>query len=125
MEETLRAELTAITTKLSDQGVMSSREGQALMRRQAELRETLELFDKQHALSAEISQTTDLQADPELAELAAQDLAKLRAEQAAIELRLEETLRPKDPNDRKNAIVEIRAGAGGDEEEVKKGKRDA
>ena len=53
--------------------------------------------------------------DPELAELAALEIAELEPQTAKIEEELRRMLLPKDRNDDKNVIVEIRAGAGGDE----------
>jgi peptide chain release factor 1 len=54
-------------------------------------------------------------ADPELAELAKSELPELEARAAALEAEIRALLRPKDPNDSKDAILEIRAGAGGEE----------
>src|SRR5713226_8958668 len=56
-----------------------------------------------------------LLADPDMAELAAADVPGLEARQAQLEEQLRELLLPKDPRDERNVIVEIRAGAGGDE----------
>jgi len=53
--------------------------------------------------------------DPELAELAKSELPELEAREAALAAELRALLRPKDPNDGKDAILEIRAGAGGEE----------
>jgi peptide chain release factor 1 len=53
--------------------------------------------------------------DSELAELARSDLETLRESSSQLEERLRDLLTPKDPNDAKNAIFEIRAGTGGEE----------
>jgi peptide chain release factor 1 len=53
--------------------------------------------------------------DPELRELAEAELGELKAQQESLELEIRRLLLPRDPNDEKNAIVEIRAGTGGDE----------
>lgn len=53
--------------------------------------------------------------DPELQELAELELAELEEEHDQLEANLKVLLLPKDPNDDRNAIVEIRAGTGGDE----------
>ncbi|NLE44486.1 MAG: peptide chain release factor 1 [Chloroflexi bacterium] len=53
--------------------------------------------------------------DPELKELAEAEVERLRRQLEALEARLHELLLPKDPRDEKNVIVEVRAGAGGDE----------
>jgi len=55
------------------------------------------------------------EADPELVALARADLARLPSEIAALEAELYELLIPRDPHDDRDAIVEIRAGTGGDE----------
>ena len=54
-------------------------------------------------------------ADPEMAELAQSELPELEARRDALAAEIRTLLRPKDPNDAKDAILEIRAGAGGDE----------
>jgi peptide chain release factor 1 len=53
--------------------------------------------------------------DPEMAELARGELEGLEARRVEVEAELTELLMPKDPNDEKNALLEIRAGTGGDE----------
>src|SRR5262245_56795259 len=53
--------------------------------------------------------------DPSMAELAAEEIPALEKKQAELEARLKLLLIPKDPRDEKNVIMEIRAGAGGDE----------
>ncbi|MBI4552144.1 MAG: peptide chain release factor 1 [Candidatus Latescibacteria bacterium] len=57
----------------------------------------------------------DATGDAELVELAQAELADLEPKRAALENQLQEWLVPQDPDDAKNAIVEIRAGTGGDE----------
>jgi len=54
-------------------------------------------------------------ADPELRELAEAEVTRLQARMDELEARLRQLLLPKDPRDAKDVIVEIRAGAGGDE----------
>ncbi len=53
--------------------------------------------------------------DPELAELAAMELAELEEKIPSLELAIKTLLIPKDPRDKRNVIMEIRAGTGGDE----------
>lgn len=57
----------------------------------------------------------DTETDPELKEMANSELADLENKKEALYEEIEETLHPDNPNDKKNAIVEIRGGAGGDE----------
>ncbi len=53
--------------------------------------------------------------DPELAAMAAEECAALEGRQAELEERLHVLLVPRDPNDERDVIVEVRAGTGGDE----------
>ena len=53
--------------------------------------------------------------DPEMRELAQQDIADCRAQLDALTDELQTLLLPKDPNDQSNVFLEIRAGTGGDE----------
>ena len=55
------------------------------------------------------------ESDPELAAMAQEELTRLESESAALEEEIKVMLLPKDPNDEKNVILEIRAGTGGDE----------
>ncbi len=69
--------------------------------------ETLRGIDEARALESD--------ADPELAELAKSELQGLSLRRDVLAAEIRALLRPKDPNDAKDAILEIRAGAGGDE----------
>ncbi len=69
-------------------------------------------LEQQLADSRELLEESD---DPELAELAELEIAELAGEASGLEDDLRRMLLPKDRNDDKNVIVEIRAGAGGDE----------
>ena len=56
--------------------------------------------------------------DPELGEMAKEELKNLEEEKIALDSELEVLLIPKDPNDSKNVIMEIRGAAGGDEANI-------
>jgi len=73
-----------------------------------EYKKVLEGIEEARAILAE-------KGDPEMMELARLELEELEEKQPELEQRLKILLLPKDPNDEKNVIVEIRAGAGGDE----------
>lgn len=100
----------------NDAAVFSSPEYPKLAKRQKFLDEvitTSELLDK---LNGDKRQAEELAGgDDEMAELAKAELADIDIQLENIESKLVELLTPKDPNDDKNAILEIRAGAGGDE----------
>ena len=79
------------------------------------LREILELNKKITQFSTSLTEAEGLVNDPELGEIAKEDVVNLKKEIGEAEAKLEELLIPRDPEDDKPAIVEIRAGAGGDE----------
>lgn len=71
-------------------------------------------------LLAQIDGLKDMQkdSDPEIKEMAEMELAEINEQLPEIEAELEVLLIPKDPNDEKNVIVEIRGAAGGDEANI-------
>jgi peptide chain release factor 1 len=81
----------------------------------SEIQETVEAFRIYKGVLTEIAQAEDLAADPDMRELAQDELTRLGAQRAELEQRLKVLLTPRDPNDEKNIIVEIRAGTGGEE----------
>ncbi len=87
-----------------------------LGRRQSELLPMVEKINRLEKLKVEIPEHEKMIADKsELAEMAAAELPSLQAEQTRLLEELRVAMLPKDPYDEKNIIVEIRAGAGGDE----------
>ena len=84
-------------------------------KRASVLRNIIELDQKIKHLSRSLSEAEDLANDPELGEIAKEDIATLKKQIEELNLELEELLIPRDPTDDKPAIIEIRAGAGGDE----------
>nr|MCR5345957.1 PCRF domain-containing protein [Lachnospiraceae bacterium] len=117
--EDLIVRLEEILRDLSEPEVANdSKRFQKLMKEQAEITPIVETYKayKQAKQDEEDSLTMlDEESDPEMKELAKAELndAKDRIEKLENELKI--LLLPKDPNDDKNVIVEIRAGAGGDE----------
>jgi peptide chain release factor 1 len=116
-ETTTRQEYDQLKTRLADPAIYSSREYPALARREGELAKVIELFDEKKVLVAQLAEADDLAklADAEMADLAANEAEALKAKLSEIEEKLAEALLPKDPNDSRDCIVEIRAAAGGDE----------
>ncbi len=84
-------------------------------RRAVTLREIIELNEKLEHFSKSLAEAESLINDPELGEIAKEDIANLKHEIETGKERLEELLIPRNPDDDKPAIIEIRAGAGGDE----------
>lgn len=90
----------------------------ALGKRQAELAEIINVIDELEKIEKnmkENAEITNTEEDAEMKQMAMEENMKLAERKAVLEKELEQMLIPKDPNDKKNIIVEIRAGAGGDE----------
>ena len=64
---------------------------------------------------ADLAAAQEMLADPDMADMAREEVAACQAEMAALEAELQRMLLPKDPDDARPAFVEIRAGTGGDE----------
>jgi peptide chain release factor 1 len=89
-----------------------------LAKARADLDEIVAVFGQYKAVLARIQEAQHILGeggDAELVELAQGELAELRAREVELEGRLRTLLLPKDPADEKSVIVEVRAGAGGDE----------
>jgi peptide chain release factor 1 len=94
------------------------RELQKLGRELAELRPLAEAYDHLRRVERELSENRNLaqsESDPDMRTLAREEVAKLTAEKNRIEAEIRVLSLPKDPNDEKNILIEIRAGAGGEE----------
>ncbi len=87
----------------------------ALGREYAELRPVVEQIDAYRQLLADIDEAEAMLADPEMKELAEEELPALRAQLPQAEADLQLSLLPKDAADQRPAMVEIRPGTGGDE----------
>lgn len=91
---------------------------QQLSRDYARVVAAVELADELTAAERALSQaqtTAQDPADPELQSMASDEVGRLEQQTTELRDRLDEYLNPADPNDSRNTIVEIRAGAGGDE----------
>ncbi|PIS07387.1 peptide chain release factor 1 [Candidatus Berkelbacteria bacterium CG10_big_fil_rev_8_21_14_0_10_43_13] len=91
-----------------------------IAKEKSELVELADLIKRYFVVLKNISENQGMitENDPELSEMAAQELISLEAEREQLEKALEIALLPHDPNDEKNVIIEIRPGAGGDESEL-------
>ncbi len=116
-EQTLRTEYEELQNKLQDPAVFSSKEYPKLAKRQSELESIIALYDERDRLTEALQAAKQLAEgdDSELAELAKLELSELDPKIAENDEALREALTPKDPNDERDIIVEIRAAAGGDE----------
>lgn len=115
----VKIEYDEITAQLSDPTVTADPQKCATLgKKKAEMEPliakitTYEQLDREMRGNAQIINTED---DPEMKQMAIEENAVLSPKIAACEKDLEVLLLPKDPNDTKDVIIEIRAGAGGDE----------
>jgi len=108
-----------VMAKLSEPAVLADPgEYQRLARIHAELMPVVEEYDRYRKLRRELEDARALlqeTIDPEMRGLAEAEMEALTAKGAALEATLQGLLLPKDPADERNTILEIRAGAGGEE----------
>ncbi len=86
-----------------------------LSKERSDLAPVVEGFREYLHLEADLSAAQDWMNDPELKEFAQEEILRLKAAVEAKDAALQLLLLPKDPNDERNVILEIRAGTGGDE----------
>lgn len=112
----LQAEHQALSDFLASPDAYSTPDFTNKNKRFGELESLIAMAKKRAVLENNIIEARELSnGGDELAELAREDLAASEAELAKLENDIFVALSPKDPNDEKNVIIEIRAGAGGDE----------
>lgn len=112
----LRSEFEELQTFLARPDAYADPDFAKKTRRSTELESLISLVAEQERLQKELSSTKELALiDGELAELAKEEIPEIETRLEAIDQELLDKLTPKDPNDDKNIIMEIRAGAGGDE----------
>lgn len=105
-----------VERKISDPEIMADQPRyKDLLRTHSELETTVTLYREYKRLISDIADANDLLADVEMADMAKTELDRLEPMRVSLEDELEILLLPKDPDDHKNAIVEIRSGTGGDE----------
>ena len=86
-----------------------------LNRERTELEPVVACYQSWRACGDDIAAAQEMSADPEMREFAEDELRAGRERQEALEAELQKLLLPKDPNDERNVILEVRAGTGGDE----------
>jgi peptide chain release factor 1 len=112
----LQAEKAKLADFLASPSAYNDPEFSTKNRRFSELDDILALAIERQTLEAHLTEARELaNGNDELAELAKMEISEDEAKLAKLEDDLFIKLAPKDPNDEKNVIVEIRAGAGGDE----------
>ncbi len=87
----------------------------SLMKEHAQLEPLMQAGEAYRQLAAHRAQAEEMLAMPDMADIAREEIAELEGQLAATQREMQLLLLPRDPNDDKNVVIEIRAGAGGDE----------
>ena len=112
----LRKEFSEISRSLEDPSVFGDiAKVKTLSRRRKQLDPILKLADERDAALRAIASAEDFEGDAELKEIALAEAAEAKERLPNIEAEMEEKMLPKDPDDDRSVIMEVRAGAGGEE----------
>ncbi len=123
MKPFLRTQLERYARRLQELDFLLSREDimadmaqyRAISKEHAEVTQIAGRYTRYLQREADLAGARDMLADPDMAEMAQEEIAGCEAELAQLEDELQRLLLPKDPDDARNAFLEIRAGTGGDE----------
>jgi peptide chain release factor 1 len=118
--EEIKEKYRQLTQSLSDPALISNPQKiKKIAKDRADLEPLVKKYDDFEKVTKDIKESEEILADPdsesELKKLAEEELKVLQKKQETIKDELKILLLPKDPNDEKNVLLEIRAGAGGDE----------
>ena len=115
LEATLE-KYNSLTEELSKPEVLSDvKKMTSLSKEQASLADIIEKYKEYKKVVSDINDAKEMLDDKEMAAFAKEEISRLEIGKENLEKELEVLLLPKDPNDDKNTIVEIRGAAGGDE----------
>jgi peptide chain release factor 1 len=113
---TVESKYEQLTTEMADPAVQAdAAKFRAHSKAVAEMQPLVAKYREYKDVAAELAATRELLNDPDMRELAQEELTRLQQRHDALLADLKVLLVPKDPNDAKNVILEIRAGTGGDE----------
>ena len=114
--ERLGHRLHELDTTLADGSIAADmKRYRALTREQAEVSDLVTRYQRYLQREQDLAAARELLSDPEMAEMAREEIAGAEADMARLHEELQLALLPKDPDDVRPAFLEIRAGAGGDE----------
>jgi peptide chain release factor 1 len=123
MKDSLRQQLERLCLRLSEldanladsQVVSNIQRYRALSREQAEVAQVVGLFRQYLQRESDLASARDMLGDPEMAEMARDEIAGAQGDLERLLGELQTALLPRDPDDERPAFLEIRAGTGGDE----------
>jgi peptide chain release factor 1 len=112
----LEARYEDLGRQLSDPTLVNDQKKfQTTAKQHRDLEPTVEKFREYRKIKDGIAEAKAMLADPDMKEMAEEELASLEPKLEPVEEQLKVLLLPKDPNDDKNIVIELRAGTGGDE----------
>jgi peptide chain release factor 1 len=112
----LALRLSELDATLADPSIASDMNRyRALSREHAEVASLVERFRHFEQRERDLAAAQEMLADPDMAELAQEEVASAQADIARARFELQAALLPRDPDDARNAFLEVRAGTGGDE----------
>ena len=123
MQDFLRQQLERYAQRLEELNFLLSREDimgdmkqyRAISREHADVTAIAGRYARHRQREADLAAARDMLSDPDMADMAQEEIASAEAELVQLEDELQRLLLPKDPDDARNAYLEIRAGTGGDE----------
>ena len=114
--ERLGLRLAELDASLTDGAVVSDiKRFRALSKEQADVAEVVGLYRRYLQREEDLDVAQGLLEDPEMAEMAREEIAQAQADMLQLQAELQAALVPRDPDDERAAFLEIRAGTGGDE----------
>lgn len=114
--EEIEKKYNELTKQIADPEVIAKQEEwQKMMKERASLEPIVEKYQEYKKVKQDLEESKELVKDPEMGELAEEEMKEAKEKLPKIEEELKLLLIPKDPDDDKNVICEIRAGAGGEE----------
>lgn len=114
--EELERRFQELEALLSDPAIIGNQpEFRKLSREHADLSPLVDVYRRYRKVMEEMEENRELLADPEMRDMAEEELNSLEEEKTRLDSEIRLLLLPKDPNDSRNVILEIRAGTGGDE----------
>ncbi len=117
--ETIENKYDALQKELTTPEVLNDfNKTKDISKKISDMEEVVTTFRRYKKVLNEIEDAKEMSKDPELGEMAKEELKSLEAEKEELDKNLEILLIPKDPNDDKNVIMEIRGAAGGDEANI-------
>ncbi len=123
MKPSMINKLAMLSERLEELNGLMSQEGvtddmdnyRKIMQEHADITPIVEQYRVHQQAESDIAEATEMLSDPDMKEFAQEEIQAAKEKIEEVEAELQKLLLPKDPNDEKNIILEIRAGTGGDE----------